>query len=111
MEFVAESKYLKISPRKVALVAKTIRGLSPNKALEKLQFIIKSASLPLTKILKSALANAQNKGQAKTEELKIKSLEVLPGPSFKRWRPTSRGRAHPYKKRTSHIKVVLEAKI
>jgi len=111
MKFVAESKYLKISPRKVALVAKTIRGLSPNKALEKLQFITKSASQPLTKILKSALANAQNKGQAKAEELKIKSLEIVPGPSFKRWRPVSRGRAHPYKKRTSHIKVVLEEKI
>lgn len=110
MEFVAESKYLKISPRKVALVVKAIRGLSLNEALEKLQFIGKSASPFLAKTIKSALANAQNKGQTKAEELKIKSLEVLVGPSFKRWRPVSRGRAHPYKRRTTHLRVILETK-
>ena len=108
MEIIAESKYIRISPRKVALVVKALAGLSPKDALEKLSFIGKSAASPLAKILKSALANAQNNKKLKPTDLKIKKLEVLPGPSFKRWRPISRGQAHSYKRRTSHIKITLE---
>lgn len=110
MEIIAESKYIRISPRKLALVAKAMRGLSPQVALGKLQFITKSAALPLAKTIKSALANAQNNTKLEIENFKIKRLEILTGSSFKRWRPVSRGRAHPYKKRTSHIKVILEEK-
>lgn len=108
MEIVAESKYVRISPRKASLVVKALRGLSPQEALDKLLFINKSAASPLAKLIKSAISNAQNNAKLKAEELKIKRLEVLTGSSFKRWRPVSRGRAHPYKKRTSHIKVILE---
>ena len=110
MEVSAESKYLRISPRKVALVAQSIRGLSPQEALDKLQFITKSAAWPLMKVIKSAIANAQNNAKLQVADLRIKSLEVLIGQSFKRWRPVSRGRAHPYKRRTSHVRVILEGK-
>lgn len=110
MEITAESKYIRISPRKLALVANAVRGLSPADALDKLQFITKSGAMPLAKLIKSALSNAQNKSQLKPEDLQIRKLEVLTGPSFKRWRPVSRGRAHPYKRRTSHVRVVLRGK-
>ena len=110
MEIVAKSKFVRISPRKVALVVKAISGLAPQAALDKLQFVTKSASLPLTKLLKSGLANAQNNAKLKMEDLSIKKIEVSPGPSFKRWRPISRGQAHPYKKRTSHLTLILEGK-
>lgn len=92
----------------MGLVAKAIRGLSPQVALERLKFLGKSGAGPMIKALKSALANAQNNAKLKAEDLKIKKLEILPGPSFKRWRPVSRGRAHPYKRKTSHIRIVLE---
>lgn len=108
MEIIAESKYVRISPRKASLVVKTLRGLSPQEALDKLPFINKSAASPLAKLIKSAIANAQNNAKLKVEGLRIKRLEVLTGSSFKRWRPISRGRAHPYQKRTSHLKVILE---
>ena len=107
-QVLAQSKYLRISPRKVALLASALRGLTPGEALRKLAFISKNAALPLSKTIKSALANATGNAGLKQSDLKIKAIEVTPGPTFKRWQPISRGRAHPYKKRTTHIKVILE---
>ena len=108
MEIKAESKYIKISPRKVRLVANTVRGLSLTSALENLTFLRKRAAKPLFKTLKSAIANAVNNFKLKEEDLKIKSIEILKGPVLKRWRPVSRGRAHSYEKKMSHIRVILE---
>ena len=108
MEIKAESKYIRISPRKLQLVAKSIKGLSLQEALETLVFLEKRAARSLLKTLKSAIANAINNFKLKEEDLKIKSIEILKAPMLKRWRPVSRGRAHPYVKRTSHIKVILE---
>lgn len=108
MEIKAESKYVRISPRKAQLVARAIKGLSLKEALESLSFIRKKAAKPIFKTLKSAIANATHNLKLKEENLRIRSIEILKGPVFKRWRPVSRGRAHPYLKRTSHIKVVLE---
>lgn len=108
MEIKAKSKYIRISPRKLNLVAKSIKGLSLQKALETLAFLEKKAARSLLKTLKSAIANAINNFKLKEEGLKIKSIEILKAPMLKRWRPVSRGRAHPYAKRTSHIKVILE---
>lgn len=111
MEITAESNYLRIAPRKVELLAKALRGLSAQVALDKLQFITKSSAPPLAKVIKSAVANAQNKANMKIEDLTIKKLEVTSGTSLKRWRPVSRGRAHPFKRRTSRIRVILEGKV
>lgn len=107
MEVKAEAKFIRMSPRKARLVADSIKQFSPAVALEQLRFINKAAASPLAKVIASALANAANK-KLKTENLKFKKIEVLEGPRMKRWRPVSRGMVHQYKKRTSHIKVILE---
>jgi len=110
MEIKAESKYIKISPRKVRLVVDAVKGLSLTSALENLTFLRKRAAKPLFKTLKSAIANAVNNFKLKEEDLKIRSIEILKGPVLKRWRPVSRGRAHSYEKKMSHIRVILEEK-
>lgn len=107
MEVVALSKSVKISPRKVRLVADALRNLSAEKALGVLTLIKKRASYVLEKTLRSAVANAANNAKLKQEDLVIASIEVMEGAALKRFHPASRGRVHPYKKRTSHIKIVL----
>lgn len=108
MEVKAEAKYIRISPRKVRLVVDAIKGLTPQKAVSYLKFVNKRAAAPLSKLIKSAIANAQNNFSLKPEDLKFKEIQVGEGPTLKRWQAVSRGRAHPIMKRTSHIKVVLE---
>jgi len=108
MQYIAISKSVKISPRKVRLIADSIRNLSLEKALDVLSLERKRPASVLFKTLKSAKANALNNGKANEEKLYIKSLEVSEGSAFKRFRPSTRGRVHPYKKRTSNIKIVLE---
>lgn len=108
MEVKAEAKYIRMSPRKVRLVAQGLRGLLAKEALLKLQFLAKVAAKPLMKTLKSAIANATNNLKLKEENLKIKRIEIGQGPSFDRFRPVAHGQAHPYKKRTTHIKIILE---
>lgn len=110
MEIKAESKYARISPRKARLVAEKIKNLPLKDALENLAFLRKRTAKPILKTLKSAIANATYNFKFKDEDLKIKSIEILKGPVLKRWRPVARGRTHPYKRRTSHIKVVLTKK-
>lgn len=108
MEVIAKTKYLRTSPRKLSLVARSIKGLSPTKALILLAQINQKITLPLKKTIQSALANAKNNYGLKEEELKIKKIEVNNGPIYKRIQPISRGRTHSIKKRTSHLLVVLE---
>lgn len=104
----AEQKYIRISPRKVRLVAKAIKNLSPKEALEYLKFINKRAAEPLAKTIKQAISNAVNNLKLKEEDLKFNQIQISKGSTYKRWRPVSRGRAHSILKRTSHIKVILE---
>lgn len=108
MEIKASTKAIRISPRKVRLVADTIRKMDADAALEKLSVIRQRGSSVLYSTLKSAIANAVNNGNLKKELLFIKSLDVLESPSLKRFHASTRGRAHPYKKRGSQIKIVLE---
>lgn len=108
MEIKAEAKYIHKSPRKIALLAQVVRGLAASVALQRLAQIRKAASQPLIKVIKSAVSNAVANFKVKSEALKIKKIEVGVGPALKRWRPVARGTAHPYKKRTSHIRVILE---
>ncbi|MFZ5365687.1 MAG: 50S ribosomal protein L22 [Patescibacteria group bacterium] len=108
MEIVAKSRYTRISPRKLRLVADSIRGMNSKQALVLLSQAGKRGEW-LSKTLKQAIANAQNNFSLKNEDLKIKKIEVSEGPIYKRFQPVSRGQAHPIKKRTSHIKVILEA--
>lgn len=106
----AEQKFVRISPRKVRLVANAIRGLSVAETKDQLKVLNKRAALPLRKTLHQAIANAVNNKQQLEENLTIKEIQIGEGPTFKRWQPVSRGRAHPILKRVSHIKIILESK-
>lgn len=106
----AEQKYIRISPRKVRLVANAVKKLSPQDAIEQLGFINKSSALHLKKTIKQAVSNATNNLKLAAEDLKFEKIVILKGPIYKRWRPVARGRAHSILKRTCHIRVVLKTK-
>lgn len=106
MEYQATAKYVRMSPRKVGLVARAVKKLTPTQALSRLKGLTKRASTALSDVIASAVANAKEK-KANEASLTFKSIEVAPGPVMKRWQPVSRGQAHAYKKRMSHIRVTL----
>lgn len=107
MEFTAIAKSVRMSPRKVRLVADGIRkNKSLSSSLNALDIVNKRATGPVAKTLESAIANAVNRG-AKKEDLTLKSIEITDGPAFKRAKFSTRGRMHPYKKRSSHIRIIL----
>jgi large subunit ribosomal protein L22 len=109
MEFKSEQKYLILSPRKIRPVVDVIKKMTPMKALDALPFIKKRASEFLFKVIKSAMANAQQTG-ADINSLVFKEIQIGEGPRLRRGQPVSRGRWHPIKKRMSHIKVILVTK-
>lgn len=108
MEVKAESKSVRISARKVRLAADVIRNKHVREALSVLTLIKKRGASVLYKTLKSAIANAVNNAKLKQDALFIKSIEIGEGPFLKRYHPSTRGRVHPYKRRSSHIKIILE---
>ena len=108
MLVVAESKNARISTRKARLVAKTLSGRSAAAVLETLRFEPKKAGMQIAKVLKSAIANATQNNKLDEKKLIIKEVIVNEGQDLKRFRPRSRGMAHPIVKKSSHIKVVLE---
>lgn len=107
-QVTAQLKSYRQSPRKVRVVADALRGKPVEVAKNKLSFITKRASGPLHKLLNSAIANAKNMG-AEVKDLRIKAITVNAGKILYRRRPVAHGAAHPIHKRTSHIKIVLEA--
>lgn len=109
MEYEATAKYIRMSTRKVRLVADAVRGMSVDKAIVALKMMPKDAATPLLKLLLSAVANAR-KSVAEAGTLDIKQLEVMGGPSMKRFRAVSRGMAHSYKKRMTHARIVIVEK-
>ncbi|MEK7077764.1 MAG: 50S ribosomal protein L22 [Patescibacteria group bacterium] len=108
MKVTAKLNYLHISPRKVRAVVGVVKKLNVQDALNQLRFVPNKASGPLFKLIKSAIANAENNFSLEPDSLKIAEFKVDGGPVFKRFRPGSRGRASPLKKKTSHITLVLE---
>lgn len=110
MEIVARSQSVRISPRKVRLVADAIRNMPVAKALQLLPHIEKRGAYVLQKTLKSAVANAVNNAKLQEENLVIGELLVNQGPFLKRYHPSTRGRIHPYKRRSTHVKIVLKEK-
>lgn len=106
MQFEATAKYIRTSTRKVRLVADSIRKLHPGEAITALAHVASHAAVPMRSVIASALANAKAK-QADTNQLRFQTIEVMGGPVMKRWRAVSRGQAHAYKKRMTHIRVVL----
>lgn len=101
-------KYGRISPRKVRFIADRVKKMRIDEALTALTFSNKKGAIFIKKALETTLADAKNNFKMLQDNLMIKSIEVNEGPFFKRWRAVSKGSAHGYKKRVSHIKVVLE---
>lgn len=98
-------KHLRISPKKVALVADLVRGESAEKAINFLRFVPKKSAKPLLEALKSAVANAEQNFKQKRQDLYVSKIVINEGATLKRSRPVSRGRSHPIKKRACHITV------
>jgi len=109
MEVRAYQKMVRLSPRKLQLVADSVRHLPPQQALTSLRFMNKHGAVFLAKVLKQALSNATNNHNLAAATLKIKHIYIEAGPTLKRWQAVSRGRGHEILKRTSHIKVILES--
>lgn len=110
MEAKAIAKYVRIAPRKVNLVAAEIRGKQVDEALAILKFTPKRGAKVLEKVVKSAIANAENNNDMDRENLYISEVYANQGPTLKRWRPRAQGRAFPILKRTSHVGVVVTEK-
>lgn len=103
----AQLNNLRISPQKVRLVADRVRGVDVNKAIGMLNYDLRKTAEPMVKLLKSAVANAQNNHKLKSEDLIVEDITVGAGPTLKRWMPRAYGRASKILKRTSRIRVVL----
>lgn len=105
-EAKAELNNYRQSPRKVRVVADTVRGKKAEEAITLLSFMPKRPALPLQKLISSAIANAKNLSLS-SENLVVKKITVDAGSTLFRRRPRSRGMANPIRKRTSHISVTL----
>ncbi len=105
----AEAKYIRTSPTKIRPVSRLIKGSVAKGALHKIGLINQKSAHLLAKVLKSALANAKNKGYTE-DGLFISKIVVNPGPTLKRHRAASFGRATTIRKRTSHILIELDTK-
>lgn len=103
----ATAKYVRMAPRKVRMVVDQIRNKSVEQALEILQFSTRAASEPVAKVLRSAVANAENNHGIRNNGLVVKCAYVDEGPTLKRIRPRAKGSASRINKRTSHITIVV----
>ena len=101
-------KYARISPRKVSIVLDLIRGKDVEVAMGILKNTHKSASEYLIKLLKSAIANAENNFSLDGDELYVSECYVCPGPTLKRMMPRAKGSANRILKRTSHVTLVVK---
>lgn len=103
----AVARYVQMSPQKVRLVVDTVRGKGAEEALDVLRFTSKAAARPVEKVIRSAIANAEENFGFMREDLYISEIYADQGPT-RRWRRFGgRGRFKPIKKRSSHITVVL----
>ena len=108
---VATAKYIRITPRKMKIVADLIKGQSIDDAYAILMYTPKAASPVLTKVLKSAEANAVNNNGLNRANLYVADAYANPGPIIKRFIPRARGSANRINKRTSHVTVVLKERV
>ncbi|MBI2914523.1 MAG: 50S ribosomal protein L22 [Firmicutes bacterium] len=108
METRAVAKYVRITPRKARQVMDLIRGKPVKEALAVLRFTPKAASSVVEKVLKSAVANAENNCDLNRDNLVVGQVFADQGPTMKRMMPRARGMANVIRKRTSHITVVVK---
>lgn len=107
----ATFKHIRKTPRKMRIVADLVRGLQVEKALDLLRFQRKVAAVDVSKLIRSAVANAMQKGGVRPDSLYVKTIMVNVAPTFKRFTPRARGSSAKILKRNSHITVVLDSRI
>ena len=107
MESKAIAKFQRVSPRKTRLVARNVQGLGVEEAMNLLRFTPNKPAGVLYGVVKSALANASQRGGVDVDAMVVKEIVVNEGPSWKRFMPRAQGRATKIRKRTSHITVIL----
>jgi large subunit ribosomal protein L22 len=108
MAVKAIAKGVRISPRKVAAVAALVRGRTVADALTILDHTPRRSALAVSKVISSAKANAEHNHNYKPATLAITEISVTPGPRLKRYRPAARGRALPFERKSSHIRVIVD---
>lgn len=108
MAVKAIARGVRMSPRKVGVVASLVRGRSVADALTILEHTPRRSALAVKKTILSAKANADHNHNLKPDTLNIVEITVTPGPRLKRYRPASHGRALPFMRRTSHITVIVD---
>ena len=104
----ARGQYIRVAPRKARLVIDTIRDKYADEALSMLRFSPKRAAKTIENVLKSAIANAEQKADINVDNLYVSKATVDGGPALKRYRPAPQGRAVRVLKRTSHITIELD---
>lgn len=109
MEARAVRKHIRSSPRKMRQVVNLVRGKGAAEAMSILKFMPQKATEAVERAINDAIFNLIDKEEERFDEgdLVIREIRVDEGPVFKRFRPAARGRAHPYRKRTSHLTVVV----
>lgn len=110
VQATAKATYMRIAPRKVQIVLDLIRNKPADEAMAILKYTPKAACEPLLKLLKSAMANAENNFNMDVTRLYVAECSVGQGPTLKRTRPRAQGRAFRINKKTSHITLVLKEK-
>lgn len=111
MPVQAIAKGVQMSPRKVAVVAALVRGRTVEDALTILEHTPRRSALAVIKVINSAKANADHNHGYKPATLRIVEITVNHGPRLKRYRPAAHGRALPFQRRTSHIRVIVDGEI
>ena len=108
MEAKAYAKYIRMSPRKINVVLKLLRGKNVGEALAILKLTARASAPVIEKLLKSAMANAENNNKMDVTKLYVAETYAGPGPVLKRFRPHAQGRAFRIIKRTAHITMILK---
>ena len=108
MEAKATAKYVRVSPRKAGQICDLVRGKNVDEALAIVKYVPKASSEIIEKLLKSAIANAENNHKMASDKLYIAEIYANQGPTMKRIRPAAKGSAVRIRKRTSHITIVLK---
>lgn len=111
MNVKAIAKGVRMSPRKVGEVASLVRGRTVADALVILEHTPRRAAIPVRKVIESARANADNNHNVRPDSLSIVEISVSPGSRLKRYRPAAQGRALPFQRRSSHIRVVVSGDV
>ncbi|HZM63861.1 MAG TPA: 50S ribosomal protein L22 [Candidatus Saccharimonadales bacterium] len=111
MSVQAIAKGVLMSPRKVSVVAALVRGHTVNDALTVLEHVPRRSATPVKKAIQSAKANADHNHNLKPDTLRIVEITVTAGPRSKRYRPAAHGRALPFQRKTSHIRVVVDGEV